>query len=158
HGYVNEVLEFAERNNLRDDTRQLLLRESEERPVQRDILSPREIGMKPGPHFEERRDRAIDFDAATGRLHKPGDQFEQRALPRAIAPNDADRVAWVDGEVDIPQCPEILSPPAIALQCTHEEFLDRSRPLVMEYEPARDIRHFDDRGSVNTTLHHPSHL
>ena len=44
---------------------------------------------------------AVEADAAGGRREAAGDQVEQRGLARAVRPDDADRLARRDHEIEI---------------------------------------------------------
>ena len=58
--------------------------------VEQDVLPAREFVMESRAQFDQRRQRAIDGDRTFGRPVDAGDNFQQRALARSIASNDAD--------------------------------------------------------------------
>src|SRR5207244_73266 len=90
--------------------------EAVERAVQVDVLAAGEVRMETGAELEQRRDSPIGLDAAGGRRDDPGDQAEQRRLPGAVSPDQADRVARLDRERDVAQRPHLRRPRAPAAE------------------------------------------
>ena len=64
--------------------------------------------MEAGSDLEQAADAAADPHPAGAGLGDPAQDLEQRALPRAVAPDDADRLAGLDVEVDVFERPEPL--------------------------------------------------
>src|SRR5882757_8289467 len=64
--------------------------------------------MEAGSDFEETSDPAIEIDNARGGFANPAQQFQQRALARAVSANDADHIALDDVEIDVANRPERL--------------------------------------------------
>ncbi len=46
---------------------------------------------------------AEDLHAAAGQRHQPQDRLDQRALARAVGPDDAHQARLVDRQIDVPQ-------------------------------------------------------
>ena len=57
--------------------------------------------MEAGAELDQRGDPAVDAHAAAGRLEDAGDELEQRRLARAVAADDAERFAAVDGKRNV---------------------------------------------------------
>jgi hypothetical protein len=56
----------------------------------------------------KRGDAPALADLAGRRLQDAGDALEERALARAVVTEEPDGLALVDGEVDVPERPELL--------------------------------------------------
>src|SRR5690349_1880740 len=65
--------------------------------------------MEAGAHFEQAGDPTFDRDASRRRLGDAAEKFEQGGLARAVAPDDADRLALFDLETDVLERPELLA-------------------------------------------------
>ena len=78
---------------------------AEELPGHEGVLPAGEIGVEAHAEFEQGGDAAGDVHAAGGGLGGAGDHLEQGALAGAVDADDADRLAGVDGEVDVLQHP-----------------------------------------------------
>jgi hypothetical protein len=72
--------------------------------------------MEPCTKLEQRADPAPDLDATLCRLDDPRDDSEQRALARAVAPDEAEPASGGDGEGDVAQRPHVDVPAARAQQ------------------------------------------
>ncbi len=77
---VDEVAEFGELHDVIEDRLHLGPRETEDRPVEVDVFSTGEIGVKPGPQLQQGRQAAPNPDDAFGRADGPGDALQQGAL------------------------------------------------------------------------------
>jgi hypothetical protein len=64
--------------------------------------------VEPGAELEQGGDPAPHADRARGGLQDATDRLEQRALARAVGPDEADGGARLDLEVDVAQGPELL--------------------------------------------------
>src|SRR5207247_3580253 len=73
-------------------------REAEHDAVDVDVLAPGDLRMKARAELDERGDAAVHADAPRGRLEDAGDELQQRRLPGAVAPDDAEGLAAIDGE------------------------------------------------------------
>src|SRR5437660_10640015 len=59
--------------------------------------------MKTRAELEQRADPAADLDAPGGGLNDPGDEPQQRRLPRAVPADEPDSAARLDRERDVAQ-------------------------------------------------------
>lgn len=75
--------------------------EPQYRPVKKDVLTPREIGIEPGAQLKQRSNTAVAHHGSGGRAERPADQLQQGGFTAAIAANDADRLPLEDGQVDV---------------------------------------------------------
>src|SRR3954467_10296923 len=64
--------------------------------------------MKAGSHFEQAGNAAAYDDAPAGRLRDPAQDLEKRRFSGSVAPDDTDKLALLDFEVNIAQRPELL--------------------------------------------------
>src|SRR5258708_258029 len=99
--------------------------------------------MKPRAKFEHGIRPPGHADCPGGRLEDAGDEFEHRALARAIAPDQSDRLAPLDPEADVLQGPELLMGRLIAAEAVDEPVLERLVALVVDDELPRHTVEFD---------------
>lgn len=59
--------------------------------------------MEAGADLEEGADPAPHDDLPLGRIGDPGEDLEERALAGAVPPDDAENLAGLDLEVDVPE-------------------------------------------------------
>ena len=85
----------------------LVAAEAEDRGVEIDVLAPGELRVEAGAELEQRGDAAVDLDRARGGLQRAADDLQQRRLARAVAADDADRLAAPHLERDAVQRREI---------------------------------------------------
>src|SRR6516162_5245111 len=67
--------------------------------------------MKPRPDFDQRSETTVDGDAAFTGCRNSGEQFEQRALAGAVAPDDSHGRAPLNLKRDVSQTPEVRRAP-----------------------------------------------
>src|SRR5580765_7493875 len=92
----------------------------------------------------------MDFYLPFGRIQSPSNNLEQRAFATAIAPNNADRLAFLDIERNIVQCPELttIHPPA-----TPKHLLEPILRAIIDAIHLANPTHADcDFGSVDNRL------
>ena len=65
--------------------------------------------MKPRPDLEQRRDTTPNPRLARSRLGNPAQNFQERALPRPVPPNQPDHLPRLNIERNIAQSPEFVS-------------------------------------------------
>ena len=63
--------------------------ETQDGPVHENILPPRELGIEAATQFQERRDFAAHQAVAARLPHDSSQNLQQRALARAVLPDDA---------------------------------------------------------------------
>ena len=142
HLHVDEPLELGERDDLVEDLRGVAFRQSEDRGIHEDVLATRELVVETRAELEQRGHASPRDDLAPGRLQDAGDALEQRRLAAAVVPEDADRRALLDVEVDVLQSHErLVGDPAVM----DDPFLQRRVVLVVELELLRDAADLDRR-------------
>lgn len=105
----------------------------EQRAVQVDILTPGQVGVKPGAEFEQGRNPAIDRDAPGGRFENARDELERGALARAVVSNQADGFATVHSEAHLAQRPERAAVEMLAApQQVGNALVDGNLPVVLK--------------------------
>ena len=105
---VDDVSQFAEIDDLVDPRIDLGSRHAEAKPSQIDVLAAAEIGMKPGPEFENGADPAGDFNFSAARGQRTGQDLEQGALAGPIPTDQSEYLATAKLERDVSQCPKFL--------------------------------------------------
>ena len=103
--------------------------------VQEDVLAAAEVGVEAGAELEQRADPAADVDASRRRLDDPGDQAQQRRLAGAVAADEPDRLARLDGERHVFERLHVLRLGAAA---EDEQLLQAARLVRVDAEAARD--------------------
>ena len=101
HRLLEEVREAGELDDALVAGGDLALRQPEHGAVDEDVLAPRDLRVEAGPELDQRGDAAGGLEAAGGRLEDAGDQLEQGRLARAVAADDAERLAARDLERDV---------------------------------------------------------
>src|SRR3546814_11389525 len=79
-------------------------RQSEHGPVQIGILAAGELRVESGPELQQGGDAPVDGDLARAWRQRAADQLQERGLAGAVSPDDADRLAPMDVEVQCAQC------------------------------------------------------
>ena len=102
---VDGVLELGELDDVVEAGGHHPARQPEQRAVQVDVLAPGQLGVDAGAHLDQRTGAAGDLDPAGVRVHHPGQDLQQRRLARAVDPDQADRLAGLDPEVDVLERP-----------------------------------------------------
>src|SRR4051794_18828531 len=78
----------------------------EESSVEEDVFLAREFGMKAGTHLQQSAHPAVDDGLSLARLGDAGKNLEERALPGAVASDDAECFSMPDLEGHVAQRPE----------------------------------------------------
>ncbi len=144
HGPVDRVLDLGEGDDLVEPFADLAPAEPLDRPVEEEVLAAGEVGVEARPELEERADAAGGLDRPAGRLDDPGDDAEQRRLPRAVPADQADRLAGVDVGRDAVERPHLLRARATA---GDDELLQGRRLAGADDEPPRDLVDADLAGT-----------
>ena len=105
---VDELLDAGELDDLRELALDLPPLHPEHRAVQEDVLAAGELGMEAGSHLQQASDPTTDLSAAARRRRDPGEDLEQRRLARAVAADDAEHLALLHLERDVPERPDLL--------------------------------------------------
>ena len=113
-GVVGEALELGEGDDVVDPLGQIAARDAVDRAAQVDVLDRGVLGVEAGSDLEQRRDAAVDRDAARVGLDDAREQLEQRRLAGAVAADDADGLAVRDLERDAVERRELVVDAAAA--------------------------------------------
>ena len=82
--------------------------ETEERAAEQDVVATGQVLVEAGTQGQQAGHVADDVDRALGRVDDPGQDLEERALAGAVRPDDRERLAALDVQVDVPQRPELV--------------------------------------------------
>ncbi len=80
---------------------------AEDCAVHEDVFAAGQLGVETGANFQEAGDPATAGDLAFRRGCDLGEDLEERALAGAVAADDPDALALVDGEGDVLESPEV---------------------------------------------------
>ncbi len=108
HGGVDEALHAREGHDLVELPRDLGSPHPENGAVERDVLAPCQFRVKSGADLEQRSDTADDGRVPLRGLGDAREDLQERALARAIAPDDAERLTLVELEGDVVEHPDPL--------------------------------------------------
>ena len=139
HREVDELLELGERDDLVHHLADACARQAVDRPVEVDVLASAEIGVEAGAELEQRCDAPTCLDPARRRLDDPRDDTQQRRLAGAVAADEPDGIARLDGERHV----------AESLHLSHAEPAARDedvlqRPLRLRIDPEAPRHPVDD--------------
>src|ERR1044072_6080355 len=91
--------------------------------------------MEAGAELEQRDDAAADLDLAAGGLDDPREEAEERRLAGAVAADQADGVAGLDGEGHVSQGPDFGG---LRRATGRDEVLQRPALPRVDLEATRD--------------------
>ena len=109
-GLIDVLADLRERLDLRHQAGDLPHREPHELARHHHVLAAAEVRMKAHPQLEQGRHAAPELHLPLGRLGRPREDLEQRALPGAVQADDAHRLPRRDPERDPAERPEGLVP------------------------------------------------
>ena len=92
-GYVDELPEPGELDDLLVDGIGLRAGQPEERRVKVDVLPARDVGLEADPELDNRRNPSLNGDLALRRLEDAGHDAQQRALAGAVGSDQAQELA-----------------------------------------------------------------
>ncbi len=127
-GRVDELLQLRPGDDAVEAPPGLGPREAEEGALEHDVLASRQLAVEAEPELEDGRDSAGDVDAALRGRQDAGDDAEERALARAVSPDQSDALAGHDREVDRVQGLEVVVSD-LPLQPADRVFLERADAL-----------------------------
>ena len=153
HRRVDEGPDAGEVDDLLVAVEDVPSTEAQQRPVEEDVLAPRELGVKAGSDLEQRGRPAVELDASLGRQRDARQQLEHRALAGAVAADDPDRLAVVNVEADVLQRPELR--PSRARLLGVGDVLDRRAPAE-EVPDGREHRVVQPLGEQSRRRHLPA--
>lgn len=105
HRLLDGLADFGEGLDIRHQRLDFLDLHAQQLPGHEDVLPAGEVRVEAHAQLEQRGDPAGHADLAAGRLGGAGDHLQQGALAGAVDPDDADRFARLDGELDLAQDP-----------------------------------------------------
>ena len=85
----------------------------------------------------------MDPHRTFGRIHHTGDKFEHRAFAAAVAADERDRFAGLDGEGHVLQSVELVKE-KLMFQQFYGVFFQRLGLFLCQVEPHRDVIHLND--------------
>ena len=103
---IDELFDLRKGDDLVEFPADLGPAHAEDRAVEVNVFASGELGMESRADFQERAHASVDLGGAVRRLRDPGQDLQQRALPRSVAADDSDHLALADFEVDVAQRPE----------------------------------------------------
>ena len=105
---IQELLDLGKSDNFIELPLDLRSRHAQNRPVQKNIFSAGEFGMKAGPDFQQTRYAATNADTALCWFRDPAENFQEGGLATAVAPNNAHNIALVNFKIDVAQRPDLF--------------------------------------------------
>ena len=121
HRLVDEGADVRERGNGIEPRLDFLRAQPEHRRANADIFPAGELGIESRAQLEHGRDAATRTHLARGRTERSADHLEERGFARAVAADNADRLAAADTQIHVPDRPELFvesssAPPQQLLQ------------------------------------------
>ena len=83
---------------------ELAARKTEQRAVDPDVVARVQLRVEADAELDERREQAVDANAAAVGAVDAGEDLQQRALAAPVRADDAEELAAVDREGDVVQC------------------------------------------------------
>src|SRR6266850_603889 len=108
HRRVGEFLDLGKGQDLVELVVELGLAHAEQGTAQIRVLSPGQLRVETSSDFEEGADATVKLRASFRGIRDPGENLEQRALARAVGPDDADYLPASDLERGVPQGPDVI--------------------------------------------------
>src|ERR1017187_42116 len=105
---IDELVDLREIDDLVKLAVDFRLGHTQDRAAQIDVLASCQFRMKAGADFQERADTSINPGQAICRIGDSRQQFQQRALAGAVAPDESNNLTALDIEGNVPQRPELI--------------------------------------------------
>ena len=144
HRRIDEVLHLGELDDLVEAAADVLLGEAQHDAVDENVLAAGNLRMEAGAQLDQRRDAAVDLDAALGGTRDAGHALEQRALAGSVAADHAVGAALRDGERHAAKRLERFVGLEIAEQAAVEDRRLQRGKLPLPRVAAVDLRDVDD--------------
>ena len=129
---VDEPLELAERDDLVKPRPGLLWIQPHHDRVDLDVVAGRQVGVEADPELDERRQPARHLELALIGPVDPSQALQERALARAVAPDDPEELPLHHLERDTVQDVELMEP--LPAQRMQRPLLERVRPIQRDPE------------------------
>src|SRR3979490_2037613 len=108
HWGIEKFFNFGKSDDLIELALNLSSGHAENRPIEKNVFSPSQFGMKSGTDFEQARDAPLNPDPPASRFCNAAQYFQQSRFACAIAANDTDNFSASDVERNVPQSPEFF--------------------------------------------------
>src|ERR1700694_2733526 len=105
-GGVEESLHARELDDVVELAVDLAALHAEDCAVQVDVFATGELGVKARSNLEQAAQAPVDDSASMGRLGEPAQDLQEGALARAVAPDDAEHLAFLDLEGNVVEGPQ----------------------------------------------------
>jgi hypothetical protein len=105
-GLLHEAADVGEGRDVGEARAHLLAGNAEDRPAEHHVLATRELRIEPRTQLEHRRHASVHRHAPAGRRQRSRHDLQQRALPRAVSPQHAERLAAPHLKAHVMQGPE----------------------------------------------------
>ena len=142
HLGIDELLDPGELHDLVEILLGLAPRQAQNGRIEVHVLPTGEIGVHSRTELEQRSEPASSLHVAGLGRKDASDDLEQRALARAVAPDDAEGLARAHVEGHVAQGPELFRVLATTPEVDHTLL---ERLVAADGEALGDIRHPDDR-------------
>lgn len=120
--HLDELSQFGKLYNFIVFGLQKLLAVPQNGAVEEDILVPRQVHVKAGAKLQHGHDVSPARHAALRGLQNAGDHLQNRALARAVVPDDAHDLALVHVKAGVPERPELVGLQPAAELAGHKLF------------------------------------
>src|SRR5262245_46722724 len=106
-GGIDELLDLGEADDLVELAADFCPLHAQDRTAEVDVLASSQLTMKPHADLQQGADTAEDFRRSARRFGDAGEDLEERALSRAVAPDDTDDLALLDLQRDVLDRPDL---------------------------------------------------
>ncbi len=142
HRHIDEVLEFGERHDVIEALLDLRSAQPQEHSVEEHVLPAGHLPVEADADADEGCHPTPDAHRPLSRTGYGGKEAQHRRLPSPVPAEDPDRLPLRDGEVDVPQCPQLA-----ALRLAEGEDRAKQHRLLLELHVALpNARHLDGGG------------
>src|SRR5436309_13253833 len=98
-GSIDELVDFGECHDIVELPVDVGVFHTEDRAIEVNVFAAGKLVVKTGADFEQCADAAINVGVSGGGLGNARENLEERALTRAVAPDDPDYFALLDFEI-----------------------------------------------------------
>src|SRR5208283_5716036 len=108
-----KFVDLGERHDFVELALDFIAPHAENRTAQKNIFASRQLGMKSSAYLKQTADAAVEINPPCRGLCYARHDLEQRGLATAIAPDDAEHLAFADIETEIAQRPNHVATVAV---------------------------------------------